>query len=110
MKQLKIDVAANGVASYGIPIQSSDGVYSGDTGTSAVDITVPTGATTAVFECDGNFWLREGSTATIPTTWGTGSGHESELIIQTAVRSVTSGGTISIITAATQKMSIQFYS
>lgn len=88
-------------------IQVSDTIHAGDlvAGTKQ-DIVVPATAKFAVFSCTGDFWLKDGATAVIPS--GALSSGATEL--NPSVRQVVTGETISVIAAAAQAISVAFYS
>lgn len=86
-----------------IPI--SDTIYSGAlTADTAQDITVPAGATVALFASTGSFWLKNGATAAVPTTFGA---QDEEL--NPVMRKVVAGDTISVISSSNIHLSVAFY-
>lgn len=71
------------------------------------DITVPTGATRAVFECDGTFWAMSGSAAaaSIPS----GALADTDLKMNPTAKHVKGVATIGVIAAAEQLITVEFF-
>lgn len=72
----------------------------------AKSITVPTGATIAVFSSTSTFWANTATTASVPDSDVT-DGSASEL--NPEVREVTAGDTISVIAPVDSIVNITFY-
>jgi hypothetical protein len=103
MKALTMENASNGGTVYSIPV--SDSIQGGDlVANTAQDITVPAGARVAIFACSTDFWLKAGTTAAIPTTFGA-----SDAELNPVSRNVAEGDVLSVIAGEAAKFSVVFF-
>lgn len=108
MKALRVSATNDGIPSWAIPIQTSDGVFSGDSGVTNHSMAIPTEAVLAIISSATGYWVRMNAAATIPTTFGTGAGHESARDLASVV--IEDGDTdLNIICEADQKLYVAFY-
>lgn len=105
MKQLKITTGVNGVSALGVPTPNSvNGVVLA--ASVAESITIPTGAKHVLFSATADFYANYSTTATVITDTTNGSGSE----LNPTLRTLATGDTISVISAAVCNITATFYS
>lgn len=94
MKRLYIQTSTNGQNTFSIPV--SDTIAAVMMTGANKTVTVPTGASYAVFSCSDDFYLKIGATAAVPTVdVSTGAAE-----LNPAVRTVNAGEVINVIGAS----------
>lgn len=106
MQPLIIASGANGLSTFSIPVPDSTSVNGVvlAAGT-AKSITVPSGATHALFSATDDFYANYTGTATVITDTTNGSGSELNPVIRTLLAATT----ISVIAAQATNVTVTFY-